>query len=373
MRFGAFFCYVLGCAVSVYAEKWEWGQELYLQGDMTNVRTKPSMDAPIAAQMPLGTKVLYGGSCENCNEQQRSNWSRIQNTLAMGAHTSGYSGWVHNTLLSKNKPTSTQMQKWKSKLDSAPIAPQAPKRKFIGVMHRMSKSDYFSLEAIAEYRNHTISLRPITDRPYSNWNNKLQRLHLYSKNQNIGTATTAGRFLCDVQSCPLDTIASSSANFKGTAIATNFPINTRNQRSEPTKQETQALKEFTIQWLPSQDGVIKRTVKKPDSHVFTVANTATNSKPVLISNWQFGYAGSHENDFAIIVLLERNAKGKYNKVFEISGYSGCHHPSYLTHLDIDEDGNDEIFVSCVGWEGYASFGIIQKKQGKWSITYGAEN
>lgn len=275
------------------------------------------------------------------------------------------------------------MQAWENKVHSASIASKTPKRKFIGMMRRMWKNDYFSLEAIAEYRNNTITLRQSNKQPYSNWHNKLKKLYLYSKNQNIGTAATAGQFFCNVRHCPLSTIASSNIQIPNqqTVIATNFNIPTKqHQKYQITPKDHQALKQFARKWIAEykytskeNKTLFKQKLSDPKFNTIHVAEAENGKKKLLISNWEIGSQDEEKYQdmpyIAYLVVLEKQSDNSYQKVQDASN-SGC---SYLNHLDINQDGTDEIFLFCEYLEGYRNYALIQKKKGKWTTTHGAEN
>lgn len=241
------------------------------------------------------------------------------------------------------------------------------------------------IEPIAELKKGRIVIRNFDGSTNYEFRNRGHFYNLYADGKNIGTVVTEAQFDCHILTCPNETIVrrvlreTTSGAVRG--LATNFALaNTVKSTFKVSKNQETALNQMGIDLVKSSKISLSPKEKKTflasifqgdSSPVWAVGSLDRTGRVILISNWTInsldGYFYSNEIYESILIIAEQQHDGTF-RLASGSGSiaeNGC---SYVDHLDVDEDGIDEIFLSCHEVEGAYGFGLAQRVQGKWKVT-----
>jgi hypothetical protein len=361
-------------------------QKLYVAVPLANVRTAPRQDAPVKGELLAGRDVTYLGKpgddmlpnqCKDDAGSDGKDWLCVRpDYLALDADLDDiyWAGWVRADTLSR----------------SAPAVPKLVDRGRTSLPIREPATIYAfasgHLEPIGQRRNGVLSdtLAPDTGQEF------YQRgmwYALYSGGRRAGSVVTDIQLECAVAACPGSTLVRALPLPGAARVRSGVAIEATLAGSglasaEPDRDQKSLLAKLAQRWVHAsswaarekkafleamQKGMLDATLK--------VGQSSADGKRVLFGSWVLGgsmddvhYGNPEAIHASLLIIAEPDAGGRYRAAPGSGAMSdeGCR---YFDHLDLDDDGADELVLRCDQLESSFHYAIVKKLGQEWKPVH----
>lgn len=357
-------------------------QKLYVAVPLANVRTAPRQDAPVKGELLAGRDVTYLGKPgddmlpDQCRDDARSDgrdWLCVRPDF-LPIDTDGgdlyWAGWVRADTLARTAPAIPRLVD--EGRTSLPARDPATIYAFA--------AGY--LEPIGQRRNGVLSdsLAPGTGHEFyrrGRW------YALYAGGRRAGSVVTDIQLECAVAPCPAGTMARALPLPGAAKVRYGVAIDAKlagsgPEPTEPDRGQKALLSKLAQQWVRASSwtarekkAFLEAMEKGQLETALKAGQLSPDGRPVLFGSWVLGgsmddaHYGKPEDLYAsLLIIAEPSADGSY-RAAPGSGVltdEGCR---YFDHLDLDEDGTDELVLRCEQLEGAYRYTILRKAGPGW--------
>lgn len=298
-RVGFIWMLVLLTLPSAFADDFKANDKVYIASSVASIRTAPHDKAPIAATLPIGTKVSYVGSvadvagalnkeCDGADPKKSQKWSCICVPKFRVDYGVYWCGWIGRDLLSIKQvkfadllakldktPADRLMErkKWAERAVAFDPLHEPARKSLIDVLKKLDDNkalestqrwlDVYTvapaqtrgtkliflyngtfLEPIAEYEDGRITMDGFDQSSNEEFRSRGQSYNLYSRGRRLGMVVTEAQFDCRVLLCPQQTIARavpSEANTRPTGLVTNFALSNAERPLRTVSKDEEAI------------------------------------------------------------------------------------------------------------------------------------
>jgi hypothetical protein len=362
-------------------------QKLYVAVPLANVRTAPRQDAPVKGELLAGRDVTYLGKPgddmlpDQCKDDARSDgkdWLCVRPDY-LPIDTDGgdlyWAGWVRADTLAHTAPAIPRL------VDQGRTAMPAREPATIYAF----TAGY--LEPIGQRRNGVLSdsLAPGTGHAFYR---RGMWYALYSGGRHAGSVVTDIQLECLVALCPGGTLVR-ALPFPGSprirsGVATDAKLAGNGLPSaEPDRDQKAVLAKLAQRWVQASAWTAREKKAFLDAMqkgrletVLKAGQLSADGKRVLFGSWVLGrsmddaHYGDPEDLYAsLLIIAEPGADGRYRAVPGSGALTeeGC---KYFEHLDLDDDGTDELVLRCDQLEGSYHYTILRKAGPEWKPVHG---
>jgi hypothetical protein len=374
---------VFAMANGAHADTGTYGfeEKLYVAVPLADIRTAPRANAPVKGQFPAGRDLTYLGKpgddmlSKQCKDDARTDggeWICVRpDYLTIGADPDDiyWLGWVRADALIRKAP---------ARAAASAATAQA-------VTHRQPATIYaFNggyIEPIGQ-RMHGVlkdSLAPGTGQEFYR---RGEAYALYAGGREAGSVVTDIALDCAVAACPDSTMVRVFTAPGAAAVQSGIAIDARLKGSGlpsalPDARQTALLSDLAKHWVQASSWPAKeKATFLRDMRNLKLATTlrvgqlSGNGKRVLFANWVMGgsmsdaHYGNTDSYRSLLLIAEQQADGSYRPARGSGSVSdaGC---AYFDHIDLDEDGTDELILRCDQLEGSYHYSIVRRSGGKW--------
>lgn len=361
-------------------------QKLYVAVPLANVRTAPRQDATVKGELLAGRDVTYlgkpgddmlPGQCKDDASSDGKDWLCVRpEYLPVDAAGDDvyWAGWVRADTLAR----------------TAPVVPRLVDRGQASLPVREPATIYaFTsgyLEPIGQRRNGVLSdsLAPGTGQEF------YQRgmwYALYSGGGRAGSVVTDIQLDCAVAACPAGTMVRALPLPGAAKVRSGVAIDAKLAGSglvsaEPDRDQKALLAQLAQGWVRASSWTAREKKAFLDAMskgkldtTLKVGQSSRDGRRVLFGSWVLGgsmddvHYGNPEDIYASLLIIAEPGPGGRYRAAPGSGAmteEGC---KYFDHLDLDDDGTDELVLRCAQLEGSYHYAIVRKTGAGWKPVH----